>query len=95
MAPLRRRVSVAVGLAELTSPLVTACAPGGRGRGVGWDPFGFAVGTLSGDPPAGSQQSMMWAAGEGQVVDIGGGAGGVVGDVVDFAVIPGHGASGR
>ena len=57
-----------------------------RGR----DPFGGAVGVFSGGPAAGSQQSVVGAAGEGEVVDVGGVAFRVVGDVVDFAVVAGQ-----
>ena len=63
---------------------------------VRWrDPFGVAVGAFSGSPAAGSQESVVGAAGQGEVVDVGGVALCVVGDVVDFAVVAADVASGR
>ena len=56
----------------------------------GWDPFGVAAGVFAGGPASGSQHAVVRSAGEGEVVDVGGVAGGVVGDVVDLAVVAGH-----
>lgn len=47
----------------------------------GWDPFGVAFGVFAGGPAAGFKDAVLGSAGEGQVVDVGGGAGGVVGDM--------------
>ena len=56
--------------------------------------MGVAVGAFEGGPSAGAQESVVGAAGECQVGGVGAAAGGVVGDVVDFAVVAGHGAAG-
>ena len=61
-----------------------------RGR----NPLRVAVRVFAGGPAAGFEQSVLWAAGEGQVVDVGGVALGVVGDVMDLAVIAGYIAAG-
>ena len=60
----------------------------------GWDPFGVAVGVFAGAPAAGLDDAVLGAAAQGQVVDVGAAAGGVAGDVVDLAVVAGHGAPG-
>ena len=59
-----------------------------------WDPLSVAVAVGAGFPAAGLQHAVVGAAGEGELVDVGGVAGGVVGDVVDFAVVAAHGAAG-
>ena len=58
------------------------------------DPFGVAVGTFSGGPAAASDQRVIATATKGQVVDVGGAALGVVGDMMDFAVVARHVAAG-
>jgi hypothetical protein len=45
-----------------------------------WFPFGVAVGVFVGGPAAGLEHAVVGAAGEGEVVDVGAVAGGVVGD---------------
>jgi hypothetical protein len=61
-----------------------------RGR----DPFGVAVRAFSGGPAAGFKQPMVWSAGEGEVVHVGGAAVGVLVDMVDFAEVTGYVAAG-
>src|SRR5437588_9440069 len=59
-----------------------------------WDPFGVAVVVFAGGPVLFGQW-VMTAAGQGEVVDVGGVAVGVGVGVVDFAVIAGHLAVGE
>ena len=62
--------------------------------GVGWwDPLGVTRAGCVGGPAAGFKEAVVGAAGEGELVDVGGAAFGVVGDVMDFAVVAGHGAA--
>ncbi len=62
---------------------------------LGWgDPFGVAVGVFAGGPAVGLDDAVLGAAAQGEVVDVGGAADGVADDVVDFAVVAGHGAAG-
>jgi hypothetical protein len=51
------------------------------------------VGVFSGGPTTGLEQSVLCAAAKGQVVDVGGAAFRVIGDVMDFAVVAGYIAS--
>ena len=50
-------------------------------------PFGVAASVFAGAPAAGVDDAVLGAAAEGQVVDVGVAAGGIPGDVVDFAVL--------
>ena len=54
---------------------------------VGWrDPFGAAVFAISGAPAVFGDQAVVFAAGQGEVVDVGEPAFGPVGDVVGLAL---------
>lgn len=57
------------------------------------NPLGITLGVLAGGPAAGSKHAMVRPTGEGQVVDVGGVTPGVVGDVVNLAVVAGNGAA--
>src|SRR5271165_6171450 len=57
------------------------------------NPFGVAVRVFAGGPAPGFDDAVLGAAAEGQFVDVGAAAYGVVGDVMNLAVIAGHGAS--
>ena|ERR1700727_2049732 len=61
-----------------------------RGR----NPFGITGGAFSGGPAGWSQHSVVGPAGEREIVDVGGVAVRIVGDMVHFAVEPGQVASG-
>ena len=59
-----------------------------------WNPFGVAGFQLAGAPGAAGDEFVVWAAALGQVVHVCGPALGVVGDMVDLAVVAGYLAAG-
>src|ERR1700756_22126 len=59
----------------------------------GWNPLCFTLCVFAGAPAAGLDDAVLSAAAEGQVVDVGASAGGIPGDVMDLAVVAGHGAA--
>ena len=57
-----------------------------------WDPFGVAMGIFAGGPAL-FGELVVGVAGQGEVVDVGDGVGGVGVAVVGFAEVGGHGAA--